>query len=123
MSNTFGEIKIGKTRKAHKCIICNRQIPKGKLAIRYNGIFEGDWQNWRVCKSCEYILNNISEDYIGDEDFIVWLENTDRMKCSAGCRTGNYGSLLSWEFVGDTKETIKYTCNKCGKIWEEEYKF
>lgn len=38
--------------KSHKCIWCVERIAPGTKHMRYVGIWEGDWQNWRMHVEC-----------------------------------------------------------------------
>jgi hypothetical protein len=55
----FGELFHPKARKQHRCEFCLGPIPKGEVHCQYKGIWEGDWQNWRMHDECyeDYTLN------------------------------------------------------------------
>ena len=48
----FGELTHHKGRKDHRCIWCGQTIPKGESFAHYKGIWEGNWQNWRMHEEC-----------------------------------------------------------------------
>lgn len=48
----FGEGKWTFGRKPHRCAACQGPIPQGEKHYHYRGMYEGDWQNWRLHKEC-----------------------------------------------------------------------
>jgi len=42
-------------RKEHRCEWCGEPIPKGEKHIHGSGVWEGDWQNWRMHNECHEI--------------------------------------------------------------------
>lgn len=38
--------------KDHRCEWCGETIPKGEKHIWFSGVWEGDWQNWRMHIEC-----------------------------------------------------------------------
>ena len=49
---------IKKTRKIHRCYICDRKIPKGFSAHFYTGINNDDeFFNCYLCNTCETLTN------------------------------------------------------------------
>lgn len=59
MSN-FGDGEWHVGRKDHRCEWCGQSIPKGETFFHYKGIFEGEWQNWRMHNECfeDYQINS-----------------------------------------------------------------
>src|ERR1035437_6389755 len=39
-------------RKDYHCEWCGEKIPKGERHVHFVGIWEGDWQNWRMHDEC-----------------------------------------------------------------------
>lgn len=39
-------------RKDYRCEWCGQIIPKGEKHLHFAGIWEGDWQNWRMHSEC-----------------------------------------------------------------------
>lgn len=39
-------------RKAYRCEWCYEQIPQGEQHAHYVGVWEGEWQNWRMHEEC-----------------------------------------------------------------------
>ena len=118
----FGEYRFVKTNKPHECITCERIIPKGKKAYNYNGMYEGDWQNWYMCEPCEQL--NVCEDNeeICGEEFHMWLIESKHAECpkckgidEKGTRHG-YHSAYKWD---EKKETLHFECELCGHKWEK----
>lgn len=117
----FGEYKIVKTKKEHRCITCNRTIPKGKNANRYNGMYEGEWQNWYMCIPCDEL--NVCEygEWICGEEFIDWLNESEYVDCPKckgleGTRRWYYHSNYEWD---DKEETLCFVCELCDHEWEK----
>jgi len=112
MSSTFGDCKIKKIRKEHVCVCCNRKIPIGKKAYCYNGMCEGDWQNWYMCMFCyEMELCKPGKMITGDE-FNYWISEAE------GCpRCLHQGLDCEWT---DDNESIKLYCPACSYKWVKE---
>jgi len=112
MSSTFGDYEIRKIRKEHICVSCNRKIPIGKKANYYNGMWEGDWQNWYMCMFCyEMELCEPGEGISGDE-FHYWVSEEE---CCPKCLcTG-----VDWEWTDDN-ESIDLYCSDCSYKWVKE---
>ncbi len=49
----FGEGKWVIGRNRHRCEYCHGPIPKAEEHYRYKGIYDGEWQNWRMHRECE----------------------------------------------------------------------
>lgn len=41
-----------KAAKDHRCEWCGETIPNGDIHTRGSGVWEGDWQNWRMHNEC-----------------------------------------------------------------------
>lgn len=41
-----------KARKQHYCEWCSEPIVKGEIHYQFKGIWEGEWQNWRMHTEC-----------------------------------------------------------------------
>lgn len=41
-----------KARKDHKCLWCGEMILKGEIHTQFKGLWQGDWQNWRMHNEC-----------------------------------------------------------------------
>ena len=39
-------------RKDYRCEWCGQGIPKGEKHVHFVGIWEGEWQNWRMHNEC-----------------------------------------------------------------------
>jgi hypothetical protein len=39
-------------RKDYRCAWCGESIPKGEKHVYGTGVWEGDWQNWRMHSEC-----------------------------------------------------------------------
>ena len=116
MSGSFGKlIRIKHTHKPHRCLICTRKMPVGVGAVSYQGMYEGDWQNWRVCLPCETILNQLQGgDEISDEDFYTWLEDNDYFECSKCGPKYPRHVERKWS---DDHLSIFFKCEDCGLTW------
>ena len=58
----FGEGKWIIGRKRHRCEYCYGPIPKGEKHYNYRGMYDGEWQNWRMHEECQ-------EDYYDCGDY------------------------------------------------------
>jgi hypothetical protein len=63
----FGEMKDVLARKHGSCVWCYGPIPKGETHKHYKGMFDGQWQNWKMHDEC-YAAYVASSDY-GNEGF------------------------------------------------------
>jgi len=57
MSDLFNYV-YRKAAKDHRCERCGGAIPKGEIHIQGTGMWEGDWQNWRMHNECFNIGDN-----------------------------------------------------------------
>ena len=48
----FGEVTKPAARKAYRCIWCSEDVVKGEKHVRYAGVWQGDWQFWRMHDEC-----------------------------------------------------------------------
>lgn len=48
----FGNVRHPKAAKNHRCEWCGEPIPKGEVHFQFTGVWEGDWQNWRMHDEC-----------------------------------------------------------------------
>lgn len=48
----FGRHIHPTARKDHRCEWCGETIPKGENHTQYRGMWEGEWQNWRMHDEC-----------------------------------------------------------------------
>lgn len=48
-------------RKDYRCEWCGEPIPKGEKHYHYVGVWEGDWQNWRMHSECHTDANDSEE--------------------------------------------------------------
>ena len=48
----FGEPTYPVARKDHRCEWCGETIPTGEKHLRFSGMWEGAWQNWRMHSDC-----------------------------------------------------------------------
>lgn len=62
--NDFGTASEPIARKPHKCEYCLGPIPKGEKHYHYSGMFDGEWQNWRMHAECytDYVDNDVYGD-------------------------------------------------------------
>ena len=52
-------------RDSHRCVWCPERIAPGTRHLHYVGIWNGDWQNWRMHKECAFASGE-SEDQDND---------------------------------------------------------
>ncbi len=48
----FGEVRYPKAAKEHRCHWCAQAILKGEKHAHFVGVWEGDFQNWRMHSEC-----------------------------------------------------------------------
>jgi hypothetical protein len=58
----FGDGRYVVGRKDHRCVACYSIIPKGEDHYHYQGIYAGDWQNWRMHRECEGAYDKASRE-------------------------------------------------------------
>jgi len=54
----FGETSHPVARKDHRCEACFGRIRRGEKHVHYKGIWDGDWQNWRMHNECYDSFDN-----------------------------------------------------------------
>lgn len=57
----FGEMSHHVGRKDHRCEWCGQGIPRGETFAHYKGLWEDEWQNWRMHEECY-------EDLVANDD-------------------------------------------------------
>lgn len=117
----FGEEKWVKTRKPHSCAYCGRKIPNGTKARNYNGMWEGDWQNWYACEFCvTHVEPDYAErgEYISGDEFQEWFRD-NRLKCP-NCGTDTHRH--EWDWIKDDT-AIAVECCECEHSWLVEIPF
>lgn len=118
----FGNSKWVKTRKAHHCVYCNRNIPIGTKARNFTGKWEGDWQNWYACGFCvEHVEPKYAEngEPISGDEFMYWLQESEHWKCPS-CEEHRYNHDWEW---GEQDSSVVITCSECGHEWIVEIPF
>ena len=53
----FGNQRFPVAAKDHKCEWCGERIPKGEKHIQYSGVWEGEFQSWRMHHECHEIAH------------------------------------------------------------------
>lgn len=48
----FGETTHHVGYKTHRCEWCGEEIPKGERFAHYKGMWQDEWQNWRMHEEC-----------------------------------------------------------------------
>ena len=61
----FGNITYPIARLEHRCEYCYGPIPKGEKHPQFKGMWDGEWQNWRMHQEC-YDYYSRSENYPDD---------------------------------------------------------
>ena len=61
----FGNYRHPKAAKNHRCEWCGETIPKGEIHFQFTGVWESEWQNWRMHEECSeiYSLNDDGEGF------------------------------------------------------------
>jgi hypothetical protein len=57
----FGLTKMPKGRKDHACAWCGQTIPKGEQHIHFTGVWQGDFQDWRMHDECHNLASDTGE--------------------------------------------------------------
>ena len=60
--------KLRRARKIHRCCECHGEIAKGEQHWCSAGVWDGDFQAFRVCLACEELRQEIVDD-CGDEEY------------------------------------------------------
>lgn len=69
----FGETFSPVAAKEHRCIWCYWRIPKGEKHKLYKGVYDGEWQNWRMHNECYEEQQDQARD--GDTEFTPGCAN------------------------------------------------
>jgi hypothetical protein len=83
----FGEGKFVVGRKSHRCDGCLGPIPKGESHYNFRGMYDGEWQNWRMHEEChdDFYRNNDEPEFNpGDfemPDRVSAIATAMRAKC------------------------------------------
>lgn len=48
----FSNYRYPVARKQHKCEWCGESIPVGEKHFQFTGVWESEWQNWRMHQEC-----------------------------------------------------------------------
>jgi hypothetical protein len=51
----FGNYSNPVAAKIHVCEWCAGEINRGEKHVQFKGMFEGDWQNWRMHNECKAV--------------------------------------------------------------------
>jgi hypothetical protein len=92
----FGEGRTVKAGKQHQCIWCYDPVVVGEYHHHYKGMWESDWQDWRMHLDC---LKACREEQDGDSE--VHDEGHERG------RTCEETENLRFKFKGELAEYIK----------------
>lgn len=65
----FGNSSWPVGRKDYKREWCGEPIPKGEKHYHYVGVWEGDWQNWRMHQECQEDADQSEADVDGFSPF------------------------------------------------------
>jgi len=52
MGSDFGSTKHHAGRKNHTCEWCGQVIPKGEIFAHFTGMWDNEFQNWRMHEEC-----------------------------------------------------------------------
>lgn len=59
---------VNRPTKAHRCVWCHETIAIGERHLRYVGVWQGDFQDWRVHLECEpYLIHSDPSEGICEE--------------------------------------------------------
>lgn len=81
------EIKISRTRKEHRCFLCNRKIPVGFSATKLKGKnIDGDFYQEYLCNTCNILLHRYTivfvDDWTGNIDGDLFAEALVKCNCA-----------------------------------------
>lgn len=51
-----------KARKQHRCCECRGFIQPGEIYHRHSGLWDGEWNTFKVCLDCDAIMHEINEE-------------------------------------------------------------
>ena len=63
MTQDFNAPKYPVAAKSHRCIYCVERIAPGTRHLHFTGVWEGDWQDWRMHKECEAAHDASQDEY------------------------------------------------------------
>jgi hypothetical protein len=58
----FGDYRRPVGRKEHSCGYCGWRIPVGEKHVQYVGVYDGEFQDWRMHNECFDDFNNSGEE-------------------------------------------------------------
>lgn len=61
MPTVFNESQR-KAKKQHTCCECDRTIPKGESYFMLQGLWDGQWKNYKQCSTCHEIGNKYKDE-------------------------------------------------------------
>lgn len=97
----FGEGRTVKAAKRHQCIWCYEPIVVGEYHYQYKGMWESDWQDWRMHSDC---LEACDRERDGDSE--IHDEGHQRG------RTCDETEDLRFKFKGELAEYVKDAIEK-----------
>jgi hypothetical protein len=59
----FNNFTTPKARHEHRCEYCGQSIPKGEKHSKFSGVFEGEFQNWRMHSECYDAWQDSGDEY------------------------------------------------------------
>lgn len=63
--STFNDITQPRAAKVHRCEWCGELIEKGVIHVKFVGMFDGDFQTWRMHSNCyAYNCDAISDGFM-----------------------------------------------------------
>lgn len=65
----FGDSSCPKARKPYRCEYCLGPIPQGERHFKWAGVYDGEWQSWRMHEECHEDWDLNSDGY--DNEFMA----------------------------------------------------
>ncbi len=65
----FGDMIYPKAKKDHRCEWCGETILKGEKHAKFSGVWESEFQNWRMHIECHSFASDNDELYEGFTPF------------------------------------------------------
>ena len=106
---------INKTRKEHMCIFCLSKIPIGSSCSHQSGMWEGEFNDYRLCNRCLKFIDEYKldlSDGFSAGDFHEYIHEFDVLNCP-NCGRDNHRDC-EWS---ENSYKAEIECDNCGRIW------
>lgn len=74
-----------RARKDHTCCECGKEIMQGETYIDISGLWEGEWDSFKMCDACNLLLHSATKKYAGPGipppnmgELFAWIKERNR---------------------------------------------